>query len=66
MAALDMMLSDAFSSTEILPHLLCASCDTHHSVVETASNALRRISRPDLEDPKLVRSLLDLVSSPSG
>lgn len=44
----------------MLPHLIVASVDPHHTVVGKAEDALKRLSKPDMEDAKLVDQLYSL------
>lgn len=44
----------------ILPHLLVASSDTHHSIKDDGTGALKKLENVNFEDPQLVNRLMDL------
>ena len=50
-----------FSNNDILPHLLIASCDRHHTVQQAAEDAMKR-SKFDREDKKLIARLFVLFT----
>jgi hypothetical protein len=62
---LDLISTGIFPEASILPHLLVASVDPHHTVVRKADDALKKLNKPDMENRKMIDQLFALFAGTS-